>query len=275
MQKTKRLIREHLGLVDAVLVLLDARIPRSSQNPDIETLLGSKPRILLLNKSDMADEEITRRWLEYYREKGIPALATDCKSGKGCRAVLEKTRAILKDETEKWAAKGMVGRSIRIMAVGVPNVGKSALINRLSGSKRAKVEDRPGVTRAEQWIKLESDFELLDTPGVLAPKFEDESVGMALAWTGAIRDDILDIETLAMRFLGRLRLTEPGAIYARYSITPGEEESDLELMERIGRKRGFLVSGGEINYERTAAVILDEFRSGKLGRISLETPEER
>lgn len=274
MAKTRRLISENLKLVDAVVEVTDARIPYSSKNPEISKLLGSKPRVLLLNKSDAADEAATRRWIDYYRAKGVTAVATDCKSGKNCNKVLPAVRSLLSETIERRASKGMVGKSIRIMAVGIPNVGKSALLNRLCGSKRAKVEDRPGVTRNKQWIKLESDFELLDTPGVLAPKFEDKNVGLSLAYTGAIKDDILDIETLAVMFIGKLREVSAAPLFERYKIEFDETVSDVSVLELIGRKRGFLLSGGEINTERAAAVLLDEFRSGKLGRITLELPEE-
>lgn len=275
MSKTRRLISENLKLVDAVLEVTDARIPYSSKNPGIAALLGDKPRVVLLNKADTADSSVTSKWIDFYSSSGIVAIDTDCRTGKNCNKVLPAVRELLKDETEKWRQKGMVGRSIRIMVVGIPNVGKSALINRLSGSKRAKVEDRPGVTRSKQWIKLDKDFELLDTPGVLAPKFEEESVGLSLAFTGAVKDDILDIETLAVIFIRTIRKTSPGCLEKRYGVEPSPEMTDAEVLEAIGRRRGFLISGGEINTERTAQVLLDEFRSGKLGRISLELPEEK
>lgn len=273
MAKTRRLIAENLKLVDAVIEVTDARIPYSSRNPEIAKLIGRKPEILLLNKADAADESATKLWLERYKALGIPALATDCKTGRNINRVLPLVRSVLKEDIARWESKGMVGRPVRIMAVGIPNVGKSALINRLAGSKRAKVEDRPGVTRGKQWIKLEAGCELLDTPGVLAPKFEDKNVGLSLAFTGAIKDDILDQETLALVFVGKLRSSSPGAIKSRYGIEISDDMTDLEVFEAIGRKRGFLISGGEINYERTAAVLLDEFRSQKLGRITLELPE--
>lgn len=274
MAKTRRLISENIKLVDAVIEVTDARIPRSSRNPEIAKLVGDKPRIVILNKSDAADEITTRRWIHSYAAEGVTALATDCKNGKNINRVLPLVREALKDEIAKWSAKGMVGRPIRIMIVGIPNVGKSALINRLSGSKRAKVEDRPGVTRGKQWIKLESDFELLDTPGVLAPKFEDQDVGLSLAFTGAIKDDILDIETLAVIFIRKLRAVSADPLTLRYNIEITEDMTDGEVLELIGKRRGFLISGGEINTERAAIMLLDEFRSGKLGRISLELPEE-
>ena len=275
MAKTRRLISENIKLVDAVIEVTDARIPRSSRNPEIAKLLGDKPRIVILNKSDAADEIATRRWVHSYAAEGVMAVATDCKNGKGVNRVLPLVREALSDEIAKWNAKGMVGRPIRIMIVGIPNVGKSALINRLSGSKRAKVEDRPGVTRGKQWIKLESDFELLDTPGVLAPKFEDQDVGLSLAFTGAIKDNILDIETLAVIFIRKLRAVSAEPLKLRYNIEFTDETTDGEVLELIGKRRGFLISGGEINTERAAIILLDEFRSQKLGRITLELPEEK
>ena len=275
MSKTRRLISDNLKLVDAVIEVIDARIPYSSKNPEIGVIIGKKPRIILLNKADVANEAVTKSWTDFYLRSNITAIATDCKSGRNCNKVLPAVRRLLMDEMVKWHQKGMVGRAIRIMVVGIPNVGKSALINRLSGSKRAKVEDRPGVTRSKQWIKLERDFELLDTPGVLVPKFEEEVVGLSLAFTGAIKDDILDSETLAVLFVRTIRKTAPGALQSRYGVDFSEDAADGEVLEMIGRKRGFLISGGEVNAERTAQVLLDEFRSGKLGRISLELPEEK
>lgn len=273
MAKTRRLISENLKLVDAVIEVADARIPFSSRNPEISRLLGSKPRVLLLNKCDAADDAVTSRWLDYYRSKGVFAAATDCKSGKNVNRVLPLVRNLLSEDIKKWEQKGMTGRPIRIMAVGIPNVGKSALINRLAGSKRAKVEDRPGVTRGKQWIKLDLGFELLDTPGVLAPKLENQDAALSLAFTGAIKDDILDTETLAVIFIRKLRELGGEPLKVRYGIEISDGMTDGEVLEAIGRRRGFLVSGGEINTERTALILLDEFRSGKLGRISLEAPE--
>ena len=275
MAKTRRLIQENIKLVDAVIEVTDARIPYSSCNPEISKLVGNKPRVVILNKCDTADEITTRQWIHKYASEGVIAVATDCKSGKNINRVLPLVRETLKDDIAKWESKGMVGRPIRLMIVGIPNVGKSALINRLAGGKRAKVEDRPGVTRGKQWIKLENNFELLDTPGVLAPKFEDNNVGLALAFTGAIKDNILDIETLAVIFIRRLREVSPDPLVKRYNIEISDEMTDLEVLEAIGRRRGFLISGGEINTERAAIILLDEFRSQKLGRITLELPEDK
>ncbi len=272
MAKTRRLMTDSLRLVDAVVEVTDARIPQSSRNPEMDELVGRKPRIVLLNKCDTADETVTSQWIQKYRESGIPALATDCKSGKNVSKVLPLVRETLKDTIERWNAKGMTGRAVRLMIVGIPNVGKSSLINRLSGTKSTKVEDRPGVTKGKQWVTLSKDFELLDMPGVLWPKFEDQNVGLALAFTGAVKDDIMDMESLACHFIGTLRTVSFAPVEVRYKISVPEELTDYEILELIGRKRGFLVSGGEIDTERTGIMLLDEFRSGKLGRISLEEP---
>lgn len=274
MAKTRRLMTESLRLVDAIVEVTDARIPYSSRNPEMDSLVGRKPRIVLLNKCDSADDNATARWIDYYKLKGIPAIATDCKAGKGVSKVIPAVKEILKDQIEKWNQKGMTGRPIRIMIVGIPNVGKSSLINRLAGSKRAKVEDRPGVTRGKQWVSLDKDVELLDMPGVLWPKFEDQDVGLSLAFTGAVKDDIMDMESLACFFIGKLRSTSAKCLIDRYQITLDDEMQDYEVLEAIGRRRGFLVSGGEINTERAAIMLIDEFRSGKLGRITLENPDE-
>lgn len=273
MAKTRRLMTDSLRLVDAVIEVTDSRIPYSSRNPEMDRLVGRKPRIVLLNKSDAANETVTSRWIDYYKRQGIPSIATDCKSGKNINRVIPLVKEVLKDEIAKWTAKGMVGRPIRIMIVGIPNVGKSSLINRLAGSKRAKVEDRPGVTRGKQWVTLANDVELLDMPGVLWPKFEDQDVGLSLAFTGAVKDDIMDMESLACFFIKKLRTVSCDAFKERYNVDVTDEDTDYEVLEKIGRRRGFLVSGGEINTERAAIILIDEFRSGKLGRISLELPE--
>ncbi len=273
MAKTRRLMTESLRLVDAVIEVTDARIPYSSRNPEMNTLVGSKPRVVLLNKCDSADETATSRWIDYYKRQGIPAVGTDCKAGKGVNKVIPIVKEVLKDQIEKWNQKGMVGRPIRIMIVGIPNVGKSSLINRMAGSKRAKVEDRPGVTRGKQWVSLAKDVELLDMPGVLWPKFEDQNVGLSLAFTGAVKDDIMDMETLACFFIKKVRSVSVKPLEERYGITVDDEMTDYEILEAIGKRRGFLISGGEINTERAAIILMDEFRSGKLGRITLELPE--
>ena len=282
MAKTRRIMQSNLKLVDAVVEITDARIPYSSRNPEMDRLVGSKPRLLLLNKADSADETVTSRWLDYYKRKGITAIATDCRSGKNVNKFQAALKELLKDKLAQWEAHGMTGRPVRMMIVGIPNVGKSSFINRLAGSKRAKVEDRPGVTRGKQWVSLEGNMELLDMPGVLWPKFEDKRVGEMLAFTGAVKDDIMDMEYLACRFLELMNSEYKGVINQRYGIEtddiPDNDEDTVgcvqgyEILSRIGRKRGFLVSGGEINTERAAIAVLDEFRSGKLGRITLEKP---
>lgn len=284
MAKTRRIMQSNLKLVDVVVEITDARIPYSSRNPEMDRLVGSKPRLLLMNKADSADETVTSMWLDYYKRQGIPAIATDCRSGKNVSRFYGVLKELMADKIAQWNAHGMKGRPIRMMIVGIPNVGKSSFINRLAGSKRAKVEDRPGVTRGKQWVSLENDMELLDMPGVLWPKFEDKSVGEKLAFTGAVKDDIMDMEYLACRFLELLNRDYPELITERYGVATDdipENDDDtigcvqgFEILERIGKKRGFLVSGGEINTERAAITVMDEFRSGKIGRLSLEKPNE-
>lgn len=276
MAKTRRLIQDQVKLVDLVVELTDARIPQSSRNPELNKWIGEKRRLLVLNKSDAADPDLTARWLRYYREQGIPAIAVDARSGKGINQFLPAVREILADITEKRQAKGMVGRPIRMMIVGIPNVGKSSFINRVAKEKRAKVEDRPGVTVDKQWIAVAKDVDLMDTPGVLWPKFEDSAVGEKLAFTGAVKDQILDVELLAMRLLGWLREEYP-ALLARFKLNPEDLEGreEYELLELVGRRRGMLISGGEVDTLRAAAMILDEYRGGKLGRLSLEAPPKK
>lgn len=274
MAKTRRSIKENLSLVDAVVEIIDARIPLSSQNPEMGRMTAGKPRLLVLNKRDMADNNITDRWISYFRKKGIAAVSMDCKYGKGLKAFTSALEnQVLKDLIETRKAKGMVGAPLRVMVVGIPNVGKSSFINRMSGSKKAKVEDRPGVTRTKQWVKLGDRIEMLDMPGVLWPKFDDQLVARKLAFTGAIRDDILDIETLAMLLLEYLAENYPACLKERYKMD-SEGLDGKELLELLGRKRGMLISGGEVNTERAAIMLLDEFRAGKTGCISLEKPEE-
>ena len=274
MAKTRRSIKENLSLVDAVVEIIDARIPLSSQNPEMGRMTAGKPRLLVLNKRDMADNNITDRWISYFRKKGIAAVSMDCKSGKGLKAFTSALEnQVLKDLIETRKAKGMVGAPFSVMVVGIPNVGKSSFINRMSGSKKAKVEDRPGVTRTKQWVKLGDRIEMLDMPGVLWPKFDDQLVARKLAFTGAIRDDILDIETLAMLLLEYLAENYPACLKERYKMD-SEGLDGKELLELLGRKRGMLISGGEVNTERAAIMLLDEFRAGKTGCISLEKPEE-
>ena len=272
MAKTRRLIGESLSLVDLVIELTDARIPQSSRNPELDKWLSDKPRIIILNKSDCADENITKQWVEYYKKKGIRAVMADCKSGKGVAGIIPAVKAELTELLERRAAKGIAGKPIRVMVVGIPNVGKSSLINKLAGSKRAKVEDRPGVTRGRQWVKISNELELLDMPGVLWPKFEDQTVGEHLAFTGAVKDEVIDIELLAMRLLQLLNRDYPQLLQERYKVEAAEDTEAYELLTMVGRKRGMLISGGEVNTERAAITVLDEYRSGKLGRISLEKP---
>ncbi|MCR5707343.1 MAG: ribosome biogenesis GTPase YlqF [Ruminococcus sp.] len=273
MAKTRRAISANLKLVDAVAELIDARTPMSSRNPEIDTLTANKPRIVLLNKCDLADANATAAWVNYLKRENVTALAVDCKSGKGLNKLMPTLKAtVLRELMEKRERSGMGGAPIRMMILGIPNVGKSSLINRLAGGKRAKVEDRPGVTRTKQWVKLQDNTELLDMPGVLWPKFEDQSTAVRLAFTGAISDDILDIETLAMKLLSHLAESYPQSLTERYKIELSADDDGLALLEKVGRKRGMVISGGEINTERAAITVLDEFRSGKLGRITLELP---
>lgn len=275
MTKTKRQIQASLKLVDAVAEILDARIPLSSKNPDLQKLIQNKPKVVLLNKCDMANQTATSRWIDYYATQGITAIAVDCKSGKGLNKFAPAVNNVLSERRERLKAKGMVNPMLRIMIVGIPNVGKSSFINRVAKQNRAKVEDRPGVTRGNQWYSIAKNIEMLDTPGVLWPKFDDKIVGERLAFTGAVKDQILDTELLAVRLLDFLRSLKPADFIARFKL----EDIDLdaidsyELLNVIGKKRGMLISGGEINTERAAIMLLDEFRSGKLGRITLEMPE--
>ncbi|WP_302190831.1 ribosome biogenesis GTPase YlqF [uncultured Ruminococcus sp.] len=275
MTKTKRQIQASLKLVDAVAEILDARIPLSSKNPDLQKLIQNKPKVVLLNKCDMANQTATSRWIDYYASQGITAIAVDCKSGKGLNKLAPAVNNVLSERRERLKAKGMVNPMLRIMIVGIPNVGKSSFINRVAKQNRAKVEDRPGVTRGNQWYSIAKNIEMLDTPGVLWPKFDDKIVGERLAFTGAVKDQILDTELLAVRLLDFLRSLKPADFIARFKL----EDIDLdaidsyELLNVIGKKRGMLISGGEINTERAAIMLLDEFRSGKLGRITLEMPE--
>ncbi|MBP3760355.1 MAG: ribosome biogenesis GTPase YlqF [Ruminococcus sp.] len=276
MAKTRRAIAANLKLVDAVAEIIDARTPMSSRNPEIDSLVSKKPRIILLNKCDLADSNATSAWINYFRNSGAAALAVDCKSGKGINKVIPTLKStVLKDLIEKRQRSGMTGAPVRLMVVGIPNVGKSSLINRLAGSKRAKVEDRPGVTRTKQWVKLQDNNELLDMPGVLWPKFEDQSAAIRLAFTGAVSDDILDTETLAMKLLLFLAENYPQSLKDRYKIDIDSNDTGLILLEKVGKKRGMIVSGGEINTERAAITVLDEFRGGKLGKITLELPTDK
>lgn len=277
MAKTRRRITEDLKLVDVVAELLDARIPKSSANPVLKQIIGQKPRVVLLNKSDLADPQKTAQWVSFYAENGVKAIPLDCKTGKGVPAFYSGLRETLKERIAVWEQKGMVGRPIRVMVVGIPNVGKSSLINRLIGAKgKAEVQDRPGVTRQNNWFTVGKGFELLDTPGVLWPKFEDPIVGEHLAFTGAVKDEILDREGLAARLLELLMQQYPNAVNTRYktNIDVNEPLPGFELLEQVGKKRGMLISGGEVDLDRAANTVLDEYRGGLLGRMTLETPKE-
>ncbi len=272
MKKAGRMIEENLRLVDAVCELRDARIPSSSRNPDVDTLTKGKPRLVILNRADQADPKATALWREPFRSEGIQALEMDCKSGKGVSALSGAIRSLLKEEIARYEAKGQTGRSLRIMVLGVPNVGKSSFINRLAGRKAAETSDRPGVTRGKQWISVGAGLELLDTPGILWPRFESPEVGLALAWTGAVKDNVLDVELVAMKLLERMLALYPESVSARYGLKSDGETQAWELLEQAARRRGFLVSRGEFDTERMARVVLDEFRGGKLGRVTLELP---
>ena len=277
MAKTRRLIAECLSQVDIVLELLDARIPRSSKNPEILKLTVGKPKLTLLNKASLADPASNDAWISYYAKTENEALLIDCVTGEGIAKIGDAVRGILADKIARNEAKGMAGRRLSAMIVGIPNVGKSSLINRLAGGRRAKVENRPGVTTSKQWVSTSIGLSLLDTPGVLWPKFDEKSVGENLALTGAIRDGILDVETLAMTLCEKLTALCPALFLSRYKLSQDETEGrdGYDLLETVGRKRGFLVAGGEVNMRRTAEMLLDEFRSATIGRISLEKPTGR
>lgn len=274
MTKTRRQMEQDIRLVDAVCEIVDARIPLSSRNPDIDVICGNKPRMIILNRIDMADPAATKLWAKYFREQGMIVLETDCKNRKGTNQFAPAIRELLKEKLQRYQEKGQVGRTIRVMVVGIPNVGKSTFINQVSGRKSAKAENRPGVTRGKQWIAVERGLELLDTPGILWPKFEDPQVGMRLSYTGAVKDDVVDIETLAMHLIELLAKSYPEALIQRYKIEIPADVAGLELLECCGKKRGMLISGGEVDIERMSRVLLEEFRSGKLGRFTLELPEK-
>ena len=271
MAKTRRMIQSNLSLVDGVVEILDARIPESSRNPEMDRLVKGKPRMFVLNKADMADDNATVKWLNYYKSKGFTAIKISCKNGlkNFLPAVKEQ---MLSELMARRREKGIENAPLRLMIVGIPNAGKSTFINRMAKSKKAKAEDRPGVTRTKQWVKLGDNVEMLDMPGVLWPKFEDQSAARKLAFTGAVKDDILDIEALASLLLENLAVNYPDSLMERYKID--SEGTGFELLEKLGRKRGMLISGGEVNTERAAITLLDEFRSGKLGNITLELPAE-
>ena len=273
MAKTRRQIKESLKLVDAVIELRDARIPVSSTNPELNELIENKPKIILLNKADLADEAATSAWLAYYKAQGVPAVSADAKSGKGLGQLRRTVNEVLADTIRRNAEKGMAGKALRLMVVGIPNTGKSSFINRMAHSAKAKVEDRAGVTRHNKWYVIEGGLELLDTPGVLWPKFEDPEVGYRLAFTGGIKDDILDLEELAVKLVEILARDYPARLIERYKITDFAEMEPYDLLQYIGRKRGMLISGGEVDTLRVSQMLLDELRGGKLGKITFERPE--
>ena len=274
MTKTKRMIASEIQHMDAVCEILDARIPLSSRNPDVDDLTAGKPRLIVLNRADQADPAQTRRWSQYFRAKGWAVLEANAKGGVGTEKFAAAVRELLKEKLEAYAAKGQVGRTIRVMVLGIPNVGKSTFINKVAKRKTAKAEDRPGVTRSKQWVPVDATLELLDTPGILWPKFDDPEVGKRLAFTGAVKDDVLDIEELACYLMDYLAAHYAAVLTERYKITVEDGDSGYDLLEKAGRKRGFLMRGAQVDTERMARILLDEFRGGKLGRFTLETVED-
>lgn len=272
MAKTRRLIKESLPLVDGVTEIIDARIPVSSSNPELEELINGKPRIVLLNKCDLADRNATNQWVDHYKNKGICAIPVDCRTGKGLNNYVVAVRDVLKNVIKKNEDRGMPGKALRIMVVGIPNTGKSSFINRMCGSAKAKVADKAGVTKHNQWFPIGNGIELLDTPGVLWPKFDDPKVGDRLAFIGSVKDEILDAETLAIRLLEVMKTDYADRLTERYKITDFDDKEPWEVLEMIGKKRGMMIKGGEIDYERASVMLLDEYRGGKLGAISLERP---
>ena len=274
MTKTRRQIQADLKLVDLVAEIIDARIPISSRNPDIDEIVGDKPRLIILNRADQADPAMNKVWGDWFRQRGWWVMETNARDGKGVNQFSAAIKSALKDKIEQWKAKGLVGRPVRAMVVGVPNVGKSTFINQVAKKKSAKAGNKPGVTRGKQWVNVDPGLDLLDTPGILWPKFEDEITGMHLAFTGAVKDEIMDRETLACHLIEILGARYPQAVTDRYKVEPQPGQPGWELLEACGRKRGFLISGGEVDTERMARVLLEEYRSGKLGNFTLETPQE-
>ena len=275
MTKTRRQMEADLKHVDIVVEIVDARIPISSRNPDIDAICGNKPRVIMLNRADQADPQLTRAWADYFNKTlGIPAAAADSRAGTGVGQMAALARSALKEQIARWKEKGQVGRPIRAMVVGVPNVGKSTFINKAAKRKSAKTGDRPGVTRGKQWVSVDSGLELLDTPGILWPKFEDETTGLHLAFTGAVKDEVTDLEGLACALLELLRDRYPQAVKERYKVAELEGRQGWELLEDCAKNRGMRISGGEVDTERMAKLLLDEFRGGKLGRFTLEAPED-
>ena len=274
MTKTRRMIADQLKHMDAVCEILDARVPLSSRNPDVEELTAGKPRLIVLNRVDLADPAATKLWAAHFRSRGFAVLEANAKQGQGTRQFPAAVRTLLADKLSAYAEKGQAGRILRVMILGIPNVGKSTFINQVAGRKTAKAEDRPGVTRARQWVPVDQSLELLDTPGMLWPKFEDKAVGFRLACTGAVRDEIIDLEELACGLMGYLGQHYPQALLDRYKVEAEETDSGYSLLVKAGRKRGFMLRGGETDTERMARILLDEFRGGKLGRFTLELPED-
>ena len=274
MTKAQRMIEENVRLVDAVCEILDARIPRSSRNPDIDRLAAGKPRLVILNRCDLADPAVTKKWAAYFREQGLAVLETDARSGRGVNAFPAAVRELLRDKLAEYERKGQSGRGLKVMVLGIPNVGKSTFINKVAGRRAAVAGDKPGVTRGRQWINIDAGLDLLDTPGILWPKFDSQEVGEMLAITNAIKADVLDKETLGANFMLRLRLNYPDALRERYKIEPDPSLNGFELLEAAAKKRGFLLSKGEYDIERMANTLLKEYHEGKLGRLSLETPDD-
>ncbi|MBE6919390.1 MAG: ribosome biogenesis GTPase YlqF [Ruminococcaceae bacterium] len=274
MTKTKRMIVSEIKNMDAVCEIVDARIPISSRNPDVDEMTAGKPRLMVLNRVDQADPVQTKRWAAYFRQQGYAVLEANAKGGTGTQQFAAAVRELLKEKLAAWAEKGQIGRTVRVMVLGIPNVGKSTFINKVAKRKTAKAEDRPGVTRTKQWVPVDNTLELLDTPGILWPKFDDTKVGMHLAFTGAIKDDVMDLEELASCLMEYLGQHYTDIVTERYKITIEEEDSGYDLLTKAGRKRGFLMRGAEVDTERMARILLDEFRGGKLGRFTLETPED-
>jgi len=274
MTKTRRMITAEIKNMDAVCEILDARIPLSSRNPDVDELTAGKPRLVVLNRVDQADPGETRRWTAYFRGKGYAVLEANAKGGAGTAQFAAAVRELLRDKLAAWADRGQVGRTVRIMVLGIPNVGKSTFINKVAHRKTARAEDRPGVTRSKQWVPVDSTLELLDTPGILWPRFDDPEVGKRLAFTGAIKDDVVDMEELACCLMDYLSRRYAPVLAERYKIEVEPEDSGYDLLEKAGRKRGFLMRGAQVDTQRMARVLLDEFRGGKLGRFTLETVED-
>jgi ribosome biogenesis GTPase A len=272
MKKAERELTKSLPLVDAVAELRDARVPLSSENPNLKRLSESKPRFVILNKADLADENASNKWISDFKKRGIPVLLTDCTSGRGLKNFPDAVKTLLAEKISRDRSRGVVGRPLRVMIVGIPNTGKSTLINRLSKTSKAEAADRPGVTRQRQWIRISKDCELLDMPGILVPKFDDKYAAEKLAFTGAISDRIIDTETLAAHLAMSLREMYPNALSSRYSADFTPDDDGFSILRKIAKKRGFLISGGDFDTERAALVLLDEFRGGKLGRITLELP---